>query len=177
MTAQDAGSFYAGFLQPLFVPAHVLTLLGLGLFIAQQRPANRRALQILFALALVATLFGVIAAFAMTNAQLYLLAATAVAGLLVAAGRPVSIVIGGPLVLIAGASFEFDAVPQEISVRTSTIMLVGSGLCALVVVAVVADLAAGARQVWLRTGLRILGSWTAASAALVRALRLMRLGD
>jgi urease accessory protein len=65
-------------------------------------------------------------------------------------------------------------VPQEISMRKTFLALAGTALVAFIIVAGVGTLAALARRDWQRIGIRIVGSWIAASAILVLALRLAR---
>jgi hypothetical protein len=60
--------------------------------------------------------------------------------------------------------------------RTSALMLAGSAVSAFAIVALVAALTAGAKPVWFRTGMRIVGSWAAAIALLVLALQFARSG-
>lgn len=53
---RGVGTFYAGFLHPLLIPAHLLALVALGLWLAQQQPGGRRVAIAGFALALLPAL-------------------------------------------------------------------------------------------------------------------------
>jgi threonine/homoserine/homoserine lactone efflux protein len=69
---------------------------------------------------------------------------------------------------------QFDSVPQEISVQPTLLSLAGTAVAAWLTVIFVAAMAAQVRREWVRIAVRILGSWTAASAMLVLALRMAR---
>ena len=63
-----------------------------------------------------------------------------------------------------------------LSVSEANLMLLGTGIGVLFWLLVVAVCASHVTGAWARVGLRILGSWIAASAILVLALRLGPLG-
>jgi hypothetical protein len=54
------------------------------------------------------------------------------------------------------------------------VMLIGTGLGALIGLGVVTEVAARMARDWQRIGVRVLGSWTAASALLAIAVRFAR---
>jgi urease accessory protein len=168
------GGFYGGLLHPLLVPAHVLALTSLGLLIGQQTPRQRAGLLGLFAASLIAGIIVIVAAFATTSAGHAILAVAAAGGISVAIARPVPVLVSGPLAVIAGAAIELDSVPQEISMRTTLVALTGTAIGAFLVAMVLADVAVYLKRDWQRIGLRVVGSWIAASAILVLALRLTR---
>src|SRR5262249_30174081 len=99
------------------------------------------------------------------------------AGLLVAIGRPPPAFACALLATLAGVALGLDSPPEAISIAVATTMLIGSGLGASLALAL---LIAGASYVdtqkWVapRIGMRVLGSWIAASALLVLALRFAR---
>jgi urease accessory protein len=167
-------AFAGGFLNPLTVPAHLVALLGLGLFVGGRRGVGAPTPLISFA----AGLAGGLAAIALGVSQMpaidVLLAATVVSGLLVALAIALPDALRAGLALIIGTTLGLDSPPQAISLASATTALVGTGLSACLALALVA---AGARTCvrdWQRIGLRILGSWIAASAILVLALRFAR---
>jgi urease accessory protein len=164
--------FPGGLLHPLFVPAHLLALVGLGLFIGQQHA--RVLLALFFAAGLVAGLGAIASAVGETQANLALLLTAVITGGLTALAAPAPSVIGWILALVTGAAIGLDSPPQVISVREATMILIGTGLGAFIVVAVVAACTALFRREWQRIGVRVVGSWTAASAILVLAMRLAR---
>jgi hydrogenase/urease accessory protein HupE len=168
----------SGLLHPLLLPAHALALLSYGLLIAVQ-PAKRRALlAAAFVAGLAAGLVAIALAVGQTPAGNMLLAATVVAGLLVALGWPIPSLACVPLAAVAGMALGLDSPPEAISLVVATLMLIGTGIgasLALALIAVGASYLIGVRK-WgaPRIGVRILGSWIAASAVLVLALRFAR---
>lgn len=175
MNATDPASLsalQAGLLHPLMIPAHVVALLGLGLMIGQQ---TRRLLTLMaFAAGLAAGLAALAHAVGETPALTVLLAAAAVAGLAAAVGWSVPTLLAAPLALVIGVCVGLDSPPKVAAIQAANVALVGTGLGAFAGVAVIAAIAARLRRRWLRIGIRVLGSWVAASAILVIALRLVR---
>jgi urease accessory protein len=164
--------FPGGLLHPIVVPAHALALVGLGLYIGLHPRRGRLGLLGAFAAALFAGLGAIMAAHVFTDGIPVLLALAAVTGLLVALARPLPLWPGAALAAIGAVAIMFDSVPQEISVNATLIALAGTMLSATLALAAVALASAEPRRQWLRIGVRIAGSWTAASAILVLALRL-----
>jgi urease accessory protein len=164
--------FQNGLLNPLFIPAHIVALLGLGLMIGQQE--RRRITLLGFVAGLIAGLVAVASAIGETPANTTLLAATAATGLAAASGWPAPALIGVPLALTVGASIGLDSPPKVVSIQAANAALAGTGLCAIVVVGLIAVVVASLPQDWPRIGARVLGSWIAASAILVLALRFAR---
>jgi len=171
---EGVGGFYGGLLHPVLVPAHALALVGLGLLAGQQEPRHRAAVLMIFAAGLLAAVIAIVAAVAAAAAAKVVLATAGVAGILVALAQPVPKLLTGLLAAMAGAALELDSVPQEISMQTTLIALAGTAIGAHLVLLLVAEVAAGRRRPWQRIGMRILGSWIGASAALVLALELAR---
>ena len=171
---EGLGSFQAGSLHPLLTPAHALALVALGLSVSQQQRSHRKALIILFALSLLAAVGAIAAAFAFTEGTNLLLAAALVAGFLTALARPFPVWIAGTLTVAVAVGIAFDSVPQEIHVQPTVLSLAGTILTAWFVVTVIGTGAAEPRREWTRIGIRVVGSWAAASALLVLALRLTR---
>jgi urease accessory protein len=170
-------AFVGGLLHPLAVPAHVLALLALGLLIGQQRAARLLVPLAAFAAGLAAGLAALAFGVGQTAAATVLLAAAALSGLLVALARPVPVLAGAPLAAVVGIALGLESPPKVISISAATTMLIGTGVGATIALAVVvlcARYLAGARHIAAHTGARILGSWVAASALLVLALRLAR---
>jgi urease accessory protein len=168
------GGFAGGLLHPLLVPTHVIAIAGLGLLAGQQVAAMRRWLLAMFAAGLLMGIFAIVLAFATEAAELVLLLCAAVAGLLTATARPTPVLLAAPLVAVAGAALELDSVPDEISMQATMLALVGTAMGALLALVVVAAISADRTRQWQRIGVRVLGSWIAASAILVLALRLTR---
>lgn len=161
----------AGLLQPLAVPAHVLALLAAGLLVGQQK---RVMLPLaLFAVGLAGGLAAIASAARQSIAADVLIVIAAAAGALVALAQPIP-VISALLAAVTGIALALDSPPQAISLALATQTLIGTGLGACLALAVVV---AGTRRLTRARqgiGVRILGSWVAATAILVLALRIAR---
>lgn len=171
---EGLGSFQAGLLHPLLTPAHTLALLALGLSVSQQKRSHRKGLLILFAASLPAAVGAIAAAFAFTEATNLLLGAALVAGLLTALARRLPSWTMGLLIVSVAVGIAFDSVPQEIRAKPTLLSLAGTIIAAWLVVTLIGISAVEPRREWMRIGIRILGSWIAASALFVLALRLTR---
>jgi hydrogenase/urease accessory protein HupE len=168
----------SGLLHPLLLPAHTLALLSYGLLIAVQ-PAERRALSVAaFVLGLAAGLIAIALAVGQTSAGDVLLATAGLAGSLVALGRPIPALACAPLAAVAGMALGLDSPPEAISISVATLTLIGTGIgasVALALIVVAASYLVGVRKGLVpHIGVRILGSWIAASAVLVLALHFAR---
>jgi urease accessory protein len=162
-------AFVDGLLNPLTTPAHMLTLLALALLLAQQ--PQRSAVLLLFALALAAGFVAIVLAVETTPARTVLLAVAATLGVMVAAAWAPKL-LAWLLATIAGAALALDSPPQAVTIAEAYATLAGTTVGACAILVVVAPLAAHAKADWQRLGVRILGSWIAASAILVLAVQL-----
>ena len=81
------------------------------------------------------------------------------------------------LAAIAGASLALDSPPQAVTIAEAYATLAGTAIGACTILLVVAPIAAHANADWQRLGLRIVGSWMAASAILVLAVQLRLTGS
>ena len=167
------GEFYGGMLHPLLVLPHVLALTVFGLMLGQSGIRAMRFAYPSFALAMAAGL--VLAGFEAQPAlpfEQILLSLALLCGLAVAAQRPppvsVLAVLAGALALLVG----MDSGVSGMDRRETFAALLGCWLGAVLLLVLVAGVAELAQQAWQRIALRVVGSWTAASAALVLALAL-----
>jgi urease accessory protein len=167
-------SLLGGLLHPLAVPAHALALLALGLLIGQQRAGGRRAPLLAFVAGVVAGLVAIAFAVGPTSAADVLLAAVAMTGLLVALAWPMPALACALLAVAIGGALGLDSPPEVIAISAATVMLIGTGLGACLALAVIVGCTSHLSRAWQRIGMRILGSWIAASAILVLALRFAR---
>jgi urease accessory protein len=173
-TIDGLGGFYGGLLHPVLTPTHGLALLGLGLLIGQQ-PADKRPLPLmLFVSALAAGLIALGLAVGETPAGAVLLAAIAISGALVAAAFRLPILVLGPLAATVGAAIGLDSPPEVVSFEEAVVMLIGTGLGASIALGLVVEGASRMARDWQQIGVRVLGSWTAASALLAIAVRFAR---
>jgi len=171
MPIEALEGFWRGLLQPVLMPSHALALFGLGLLISQQG-AGRRMLLGAFALALIAGLGALALAVAETPAGNILLVGVAISGALTALAARLPPLLIAPLAAAMGAALGLDSPPDVISLVAAYLMLLGVGLAASIGLGLVSECAARARVGWQRMGVRVLGSWAAASAMLALAVRL-----
>jgi len=171
----EGAGFLNGFLHPLLVPSHALSLLAFGLMTGQQEWPHRLFLMKLFPAALVAGILTIVsAAFPLDIVPTILLACGAAAGLLTALARPLPRIVSASILAIGGLSLIFDSVPSVVSKLDTILALSGTTLGATLALGLAAYATARLTRDWPRIGVRILGSWTAASALLVLALWLVR---
>ena len=163
-------NFYAGLLHPVFVPAHLLSVLALGIFFGQRGPKRVQPAIIAF---LGATLLG-LAATAVAipvNVELPLLIGAAATGGLVALDRQLPLAVCVALAAALGLMIGFDSAQPQLFGRAWLAALLGSGIAVylLLLYAMVFADWFGKRH-WQRIGLRVLGSWAVASSLLVLSL-------
>ncbi len=167
------GDFYGGILHPVLVLPHMLVLLVFALLVGQR---GVRAMQFTYPSFMLAMIVGLFfAGFQRQLAlpyEIILLLVALVCGLLVAAQRPppelMLAVLGIAVALLIGMD---SGVPDR-GRRETFAALFGCWLGATLVLIVVAGIAELAHRSWQRVVLRVIGSWTAASGALVLALAL-----
>jgi urease accessory protein len=166
------GDFLSGLLHPFFITAQMLALVGLGLFVGQQSVEARRVVLSAFTLSLFAGSLAIASGVGETGSTLVLLGSAAITGLIVASAWPALNPLGAIAIVVAGAALALDSPPQAVTIPSAVVMQIGVGLGALVTVAIVTWLTADPTRHWQRIGVRVAGSWIAASAILVLALRL-----
>jgi hydrogenase/urease accessory protein HupE len=167
------GGFPGGLLHPLFVPAHAMAIVALGLLIARQ-PLWTWMVTASFVVGLVGGLWTMTLGIVPAWMNELVLGGALIAALLVAADRPVPEVIGCILAVLIGFFIALDSPPETVSLMEANLMLLGTGLGAAVALMVVTRIAVRLNGRWARIGTRILASWIAASAILVLVLRLAR---
>lgn len=167
---EGIGAFYAGLLHPLMVPAHLLSLVLLGLLAGQ---AGMAAMRRVYAGVLPGLLLGLgLAAWSLHwPVDTALLVLAALAGLLVVLEWRLPLIT---LYVLPGAAVGLlvglDSGPDGGSPGQRLGALLGTGLGAFACLLLVGDLSERARHHWQRVLLRVVGSWGAASALLVLAL-------
>jgi hydrogenase/urease accessory protein HupE len=167
---EGIGEFYNGLLHPVFVPAHMLLLMALGLFVGQQGAKDQ---QVAVAVFLVAVTLGLMAAWFSLGDQLemLILGTAAVTGVLIAARLAVGRYGCALATALAGLLLGMDSAQDMLSGKERFISLVGSavGIYLLFLYPVaIADIFS--KKSWQKIGVRVVGSWIAASALLVLAL-------
>lgn len=167
---KDAGNFSNGLLHPVFVPAHLLVLLALGLFIGQQGAwKNRSAL----ALLPIATVAGLTLAWFTTSGAIELLlqAGAAIIGLMIATNLAPGLFWRSLIVASTGFAVGMDSPQELISTQDKLTGLTGCSIGITLLFFLALALAAWfSDEEWERIGIRILGSWIAASSLLTLAL-------
>ncbi len=164
--------FFGGVLHPLFVPAHLMAIVALGLLIGQQAGRWGRVVPAEFVAALIAGLVALTFGIAPRDADVVALTLAAACGLMSAFGRSLPQLVGYVLAALIGFAVALDSPPDVISVREANLMLIGTGLGATVLLIAVTEASLRLARQWQRIAVRTCGSWIAASAILVLALRL-----
>jgi urease accessory protein len=168
---EGIGGFPGGLLHPLLVPAHALALIALGLLAGTFAARTQILLLAVFAAAALAA-FGLITlAYSAMQAETLILCVGAAIGLLLAANLPPP----APAAAIAAATLSgaviFDSVPAVLTASETAQALAGTTLSAIALVAATALISRALPPAVTQIGIRIAGSWIAASAIMVLALR------
>ena len=163
--------FVGGLLHPLLAPAHVVALIGLGLIAGRNFLVAGAAIIAAFALGLAGGLGAIAWGVGETSASDVLLAGATLCGLIAATGFSVSAWFAAPLALVSGAALGLDSPPESILLREAVAMLIGTACGGIAVLAAVAFSASAIARLWQGIVLRVAGSWIAAIAILVLALR------
>jgi hypothetical protein len=167
-------SGFLGGLAQIVAPTNLLALVALGLLSGQNAARIPSVTLTAFAFGLFAGSVLVALALRDPPAALCLLALAAIAGLTVALARPLPAIVKLALVFATGGALALNSPPQAISIPAAAATQLATGLAALAALTLVAFIAMKAERTWHRIGIRIVGSWIAASAILVLILRLVR---
>ena len=167
------GYFYSGILHPLLVPSHLLALVALGLLIGQR---GLQAMRLAYTCFLVALLVGLAyagyAPESISIAETLLLVAAGGCGLLVAANLALPPALLAMLTVVAAFVIGADSGVTDLERRETFGAMLGAGTGTCIVLIAVAAVAELPRRDWQKILVRVVGSWCAASAALVLALAL-----
>jgi urease accessory protein len=169
MPMSDAQALAGGFMHPVLAPAHLLSLVGVGLLAGRMPLRARTLLTAVFGLGLGVGLSAIAWGAGETPANDILLAAAGACGATAALGLPVPTGLALPGAALIGSAMGLDSPPESISLREADLMLIGTGCGGIATLALLAASAAGLGR-WPMV-LRVAGSWTAAIAILVLALR------
>jgi urease accessory protein len=163
-----AGALAGGVVNPLLAPAHVVALIGLGLLAGRNA---RWKIIAAFGLGLAGGLGAIAWGMGETPASDVLLAAAALCGLIAASAVAPPTWLAGPLALVTGVAFGLDSPPQTISLRDAVLVLIGTACGGVAALALMTFAASAVARIWQGIALRVAGSWIAAIAILVLALR------
>jgi urease accessory protein len=169
VTALSAG--IGGMLHPLATPAHLIALAGLGLMAGRNSPSVGIASVAAFALGLAAGLGAVASGIGETPANDVLLAGAILCGLLAASAVRASSVFAAPVALVSGAALGLDSPPDAIRISDAVAALIGTACGGVTALAAITLLAFVLARRWRGIALRVAGSWIAAVAILVLAVR------
>lgn len=167
---KSMGNFYSGLLHPVFVPAHLLLLIALGLFIGQKGLSENR---LSFAVFLVTTVIGLIGAWFSVGGELEiaLLSAAAIIGLLIASNLPIGVYLCAIIAALVGLLISVDSAQDTLSGMGKLLTLLGTGVGISILFLYAMGFADYFnKKPWQKIGIRIIGSWLAASSLLVIAL-------
>ena len=162
--------FLDGVLHPLTVPAQLLALLGLGLWLGRHQPQEADRAIIGFAVSLIlGSGLGVIGP--LGDMTPILLPAALALGLLVAAERHLAwlgaAAVAAGIGLLVGAG---SAPDETTSLQPRIIPLAGTFIGAYLFLLNVMIIVSASKRAWSRIAVRITGSWLAAITILVLAL-------
>jgi urease accessory protein len=161
-----------GGLTAFFVPTQLLAIVALGLLAGESaRPLLHSAC---LAVGLAIGSLAIALAIREQPAALALLGIAALAGFAVVLVWTPPLVLSGALALAAGAALAINSPPQSLTIANAVEEQIATGVAAIAMFVLVALIAAKAERPWQRISVRIAGSWIAASAILVLALRLAR---
>jgi hydrogenase/urease accessory protein HupE len=166
-------AFLGGLIQ-FFIPTHLLAVVALGLLAGQHARPTRADMPGMLIVGLVIGSTAIALAMRETPAASALLLLAALAASVVVVGRPTPPSIGVLLAFAIGVALPLNAPPHEITIPAAIAAQIGFAVAALAALALVTVVAMQATRSWQRVGVRIVGSWIAASAILVLALRLAR---
>ena len=167
---QGIGNFYNGLLHPVLVPAHLLLIVAFGLFLGQQGP---KRIELALGIFAAAAFVGLTLAWFSIGAEMETLglALSAAIGLVVATSPQLALLWCVVIALLAGSFLGIDSAQEELSGKEKLVTLFGSGVAIYFLVLFPMALAEHFRKkVWQKIGIRIVGSWVAASSLLVLAL-------
>ncbi|HMA74913.1 MAG TPA: hypothetical protein VKP67_25980 [Xanthobacteraceae bacterium] len=162
--------FVRGLLYPVLAPAHFMSLLGLGLIAGRDVFVQLPTLAA-FASGLAGGLGAIAWGIGETPANDVLVAMAGLCGLIAATGMSAPVWLTAPVALVAGAALGFDSPPDVIALREAVLMLVGTLCGGIAALAVIGATASVLFRPWHSIATRIAGSWIAAIAILVLALR------
>lgn len=169
------GDFFNGVVHPLRTPAHLLILLGLGLWMGQRKPVDFKTPMLVFLpLSAVALLFSTTGIIASVYPPILICIAMCV-GLLVALERSLSTWVCRGLFAVAALGIGLDSANEPgwnaVVIKT----LLGTWLClVLLVVDLAYYISFLTKWKWSKVGIRVMGSWITAISFLILAFFLKK---
>ncbi|MEE1674931.1 HupE/UreJ family protein [Agarivorans aestuarii] len=163
------GSFYNGLLHPVFVPAHMLLLLGVGIILGLHTPSRDKAAFACFGLASVIGL--IVTIYFSTNIELVIYAVAGITGGLILANINTPLWFKSVLLGVAGLLIGLDSRQDALTGQDKTLTLIGNAISVnlLVLYAMVLANFLSKKNWQLLIGLRVAGSWISAISLLMFA--------
>jgi hypothetical protein len=155
-------------------PTNLLALVALALFAGGQGARAGGAFAAVFAVGMLLGALVIAAAVRDFPATMTQLGIAALGGIVVAAAYRPPLFVTGLLIFAGGEVLALNTPPQAIRLSDAIASQVGAGSGGVLAFLAIALVASAAERPWQRIALRIIGSWIAASAILVLALRLAR---
>ncbi len=162
------GSFYNGMLHPLLVPSHALLLVAAGMFFGQQGVTDNEPALATFA---IAVLIGLTIAFFAGDLGIEsaLLVAAVVIGVVVAASPGLNLYWCSGILAIVGLLIGIDSAQETLTGKERFGSLLGSGISIYFLMLFVMGWSDTKDRQWQKIGVRIIGSWIAASSLMMLA--------
>nr|WP_252733750.1 HupE/UreJ family protein [Paracoccus marinaquae] len=162
-----AGAFYSGLLHPLLVPAELLCLLAVGLYLGTNgRHASQIGVPVFAGFVAAGLALGGLLSLPVRLPTIMALAAAALASLSVIAGKRLPHALLAVLAGFGGLAIGLDAVPDADGwgdrLLTSVATVIGSGAAIVILTAFVSS----QQRELSRIGYRVAGSWIMAVAIL-----------
>jgi urease accessory protein len=152
-------------------PAHLVALVSVALLAGRKPLRERVACVAAFAAGLAAGLGAVAAGVGETPAGDLLMVVAVLCGLAAAAALRLPSGLLAPLAFAVGLGGGLDSPPDAISLREAILGLIGTACAGIAALAIMVAVSAVLAGVWQGIALRVAGSWIAAIAILVLALR------
>ena len=165
-------NFYNGILHPLVVAPHLMIIIALGLLIGQQSKDITIAPR--------GFLGGAIAGLAAAalgagfDAEIIIIVIAGTAGLLASIKPSLKTPVYTSFAIMGGLFIGLDSTPEGLKAKDLFMSLGGTLLGASLLLFYIAVLASKAKKQWQQIGVRVIASWTTASAVLVLALQLIK---
>jgi urease accessory protein len=163
----------SGFVQ-FFASTHLLAVMALGLLSGQSAQRLPASVPAAFVAGLLTGSVAVATAIRENPAALALLVLAAIIAGLVVIVQTMPSWIGILLAFATGSALALNAPPHELTIAAAIAAQTGFATAAVAALVIVTFIASNAARPWQRIGVRVVGSWIAASAILVLALRLAR---
>ena len=171
------GAVFNGMLHPVVTPSHLLLLIATCLLLGRGG-IDEAKMPLLVSIAMVVTGLALSGFSPGVQVEQFILVWAAVTGLLVAASPKISAFWYALIGAVAGFSLGFDSGQDMSSVKDNVLALFGSGIGIYFLSLYPLRFAEFSNSKnWLGTGIRVIGSWIAASALLVLALEISSQGD